>query len=56
MTNGIIGQIIAAFNKSVNQDKDPNIKEDFFKSKLGLFYGRLDLINALLVSFGIQSS
>ena len=38
----------------MDQDKNPKITEDYFKSKLGLFYGKLDLINALLVTFGIQ--
>lgn len=56
MTNGVLGAILQGFNKSLTQDKDKSITDDFFKSKLGLFYGKLDLINALLVTFGIQNN
>jgi len=56
MTNGILGAIIANFNNSMNQDKNKNLKEDFFKSKLGLYFAKIDLINALQVTFGIDQA
>lgn len=55
MTNGILTHVIAGFNNSLNQDKNPSIKDDYYKSKLSLYFGKLDLINALLTTFGIQN-
>lgn len=53
MTNGILTHVISGFNNTLKQDKDPKLT-DYFKMKLSMYFGKLDLINALQVTFGIQ--
>ena len=54
MSNGILSAVVTAFDTSKTQDADKTLTEKL-KLKLGLYYGKIDLIQALQNVFGIAN-
>lgn len=54
MSNGILSAVVTAFDTSKTQDSDKTLT-DKLKLKLGLYYGKIDLIQALQNAFGIAN-
>lgn len=54
MTNGLLSAVLENFGTSKKQDADKALT-DKQKLKLGLYYGKIDLIQALQFAFGIAT-